>query len=117
MIKHGYPELFAEDTIWLPRARALAERTYEFSEFLVDYLRVEDVGARFSGKIAYHSSCHLLRDLGIDRQPRALLAAVKEAEFVVRYAKQENLFYREKRRSGGCLLRRRLPDQHKWRAA
>ena len=82
MIRHGYPELFAGDAEWLPRARALAERTYEFSEYLVDYLGVTDVGARFPGKLTYHSSCHLLRDLGVDRQPRALLAAVREAELV-----------------------------------
>ena len=82
MIRHGYLELFADDPHWLPRSRALAERTYEFSEFLVDYLRVTDVGARYPGKLSYHSSCHLLRDLGISRQPRALLAAVREAELV-----------------------------------
>jgi L-lactate dehydrogenase complex protein LldE len=45
-------------------------------------LRVTDVGARYRGKLSYHSSCHLLRDLGVSRQPRALLAAVREAELV-----------------------------------
>ena len=63
-------------------ARALAERTYEFSEFLVDYLQITDVGARYPGKLSYHSSCHLLRELGVSRQPLALLAAVREAELV-----------------------------------
>lgn len=82
MIRIGYPELFAEDREWLPQAQALAHRTYEFSEFLVDYLGVIDLGARFPGKITYHSSCHLLRELGVDRQPRALLANVREAQFV-----------------------------------
>ena len=82
MIRHGYLELFADDPHWLARAQALAARTYEFSEFLVDYLRVTDVGARYRGKLSYHSSCHLLRDLGVSRQPRALLAAVREAELV-----------------------------------
>jgi L-lactate dehydrogenase complex protein LldE len=82
MVRHSYPELFADDPEWLPRARALAARTYEFSEFLVDYLGVIDVGARYPGKITYHSSCHLLRELGVDRQPRQLLQAVKGAQFV-----------------------------------
>ena len=82
MIRHGYPELFADDLDWLPRARALAERTYEFSEYLVDILGVTDLGARWNGKLTYHPSCHLLRDLGVDRQPRALLSAVQEAVFV-----------------------------------
>jgi L-lactate dehydrogenase complex protein LldE len=82
MLRVNYPELFSEDPQWLPRARALAERTYEFSEYLVDRLGITDLGARFPGKLTYHSSCHLLRELGIDRQPRLLLAAVREAEFV-----------------------------------
>ena len=82
MIVHGYAELFAGDLDWLPRARALAERTHEFSQFLVDILGVSDVGARFSGCLAYHPSCHLLRELGVDRQPRVLLEAVEGAELV-----------------------------------
>jgi L-lactate dehydrogenase complex protein LldE len=82
MIRHEYPELFADDPEWLPRAQSLAERTFELTEFLVDHLGVTDLGARYRGKISYHSSCHLLRDLGVDRQPRALLAAVREAELV-----------------------------------
>jgi L-lactate dehydrogenase complex protein LldE len=82
MIRHSYPELFADDPEWLPRAKALVERTYEFSEFLVDGLGITDLGARFNGRITYHSSCHLLRGLGVDRQPRSLLAAVQDAELV-----------------------------------
>jgi len=82
MIRHGYLELFANDPNWLPRAQSLAERTYELTELLVNYLGVTDLGARYPGKLTYHSSCHLLRDLGVDRQPRALLANVREAEFV-----------------------------------
>lgn len=82
MIRYGYPELFANDPAWLPRAKALAERVYEFSEFIVDVLGISDVGARYPGKITYHSSCHLLREMHIDRQPRLLLANVREAELV-----------------------------------
>jgi L-lactate dehydrogenase complex protein LldE len=82
MIRHGYLELFAEDETWLPRARRLAERTYELTEYLVDVLGVTDLGASFPGKLTYHASCHLLRDLGVSRQPRALLEGVHDAEFV-----------------------------------
>jgi len=82
MIRHGYSELFAGDEDWLPRVEALAKRTYELTEFLVDELGVIDLGARYPGRITYHSSCHLLRELGVDRQPRALLKAVREAQFV-----------------------------------
>jgi L-lactate dehydrogenase complex protein LldE len=82
MLRHSYLELFANDPQWLPKAKALAIRTYEFSEFLVDYLGAIDVGAHYTGKITYHSSCHLLREIGVDRQPRQLLQAVQGAEFV-----------------------------------
>ena len=82
MLRHSYLELFQDDPQWLARARALAERTYEFSEYLVDVRGVTDLGARWRGKLAYHASCHLLRALGVDRQPRLLLAAVREAELV-----------------------------------
>lgn len=82
MLRFGYPELFAGDGEWLPRAQALTGRVFEFSEFIVDHLGINDVGARFSGKITYHASCHLLREMGIDRQPRTLLAHVRDAELV-----------------------------------
>jgi L-lactate dehydrogenase complex protein LldE len=82
MIRHGYLELFADDPAWLPRAQALARRTYEFSEILVDVLQVSELGAACPGKLAYHPSCHLLRGLGVDRQPRQLLQGVQGAQIV-----------------------------------
>lgn len=82
MIRHSYQELFEGDQEWLPRVRTLAARTYEFSEFLVDVLGATDLGAFFPGKLTYHSSCHLLRELGVNRQPRLLLENVSGAELV-----------------------------------
>ncbi len=43
---------------------------------------VTDLEASFEGRMTYHSSCHLLRGLGVDRQPRSLLAAVHNADLV-----------------------------------
>jgi len=82
MIRHSYLELFADDPAWLLRAQALADRTFEFTEFLVDVLCIADLGAHYPGSITYHPSCHLHRGLGIDRQPRILLENVRETEFV-----------------------------------
>jgi len=48
----------------------------------VDVLGVTDVGARWNGTLTYHPSCHLSRGLGIDRQPRELLANVRGAHIV-----------------------------------
>jgi L-lactate dehydrogenase complex protein LldE len=82
MIRHSYPELFADDPSWRARAEALAARTFELTEFLVDELGIVDLGARYEGTLTYHPSCHLLRGIGVDRQPRALLAHVEGAEIV-----------------------------------
>jgi L-lactate dehydrogenase complex protein LldE len=82
MIRHGYLELFADDPPWLERAHTLAKRSFEFSEYLVDHLGVTDMGATFSGKLSYHASCHLLRGLGVDRQPRRLLSNVRGADVI-----------------------------------
>lgn len=82
MIRHNYEELFADDPTWLPRAKALASRTYEFTEYLVDVLGLTDLGARWDGPLTYHPTCHLHRGLGIDRQPRELLANVHGAQII-----------------------------------
>ncbi len=82
MIRYHYADLFADDPQWLARAQQLAARTYELTEYLVDVLGVTDLGVHFPYRITYHPSCHLLRSLGVDRQPRALLAALHGAEFV-----------------------------------
>jgi len=82
MFKHGYPELFADDPIWLPRAQTLGKRVFEFTEYLVDQLGVTDVGAQWNGTLTYHPSCHLLRSMNIDKQPRALLDKVKGATLI-----------------------------------
>ena len=77
MIRHNYEELFADDPIWLPRAKALAARTYEFTEYLVDILGVTDFGARWDGPLTYHPTCHLHRGLGVDRQPARIIGEYK----------------------------------------
>lgn len=82
MIKHDYQELFADDPVWLPRAQAVGNRVYEFTEYLVDKLGVTDLGATWNGIITFHPSCHALRAMKIDRQPRALLANVRGATIV-----------------------------------
>jgi L-lactate dehydrogenase complex protein LldE len=81
MVRHLYAELF-DGTRHQAAAAELAGRTYELTEYLVDVLGVEDVGARFEGRIAYHDACHGLRYIGLGNQARALLARVAGAEVV-----------------------------------
>jgi L-lactate dehydrogenase complex protein LldE len=82
MVRHGYLELLKDEPEWQQRAVELAKRVYEFSEYLVDVRGISDLKASWPGRMTYHPSCHLLRSLGVDRQPRALLAAVKDTEIV-----------------------------------
>lgn len=60
----------------------LKNRIYEFTEFLVDVLKVTDLGGTFAHKVTYHDSCHLARGLGIREQPRKLIRAIKNIDFV-----------------------------------
>ena len=82
MVRNHYVDLFENDSVWLDRARHVAAKTFEFSEFLVDVLKVEDVGASFAERVTYHDSCHLMRGIGVSRQPRALIEQVKGIDFV-----------------------------------
>jgi L-lactate dehydrogenase complex protein LldE len=68
MVKNHYPDLFEESAAWAERAKQVGQRTFELSQFLVDILGTEDMGAAYDGKITYHDSCHLLRGLGIQGQ-------------------------------------------------
>lgn len=81
MLKVFYRELFA-GTEWERGAHELAEKTWEFSDFLVNRLGVTDVGARFEGRVTFHDGCHGLRELGSKKPPRQLLAAVRGLELV-----------------------------------
>ena len=81
MVKLEYPELFHGDPVWHPRAVALAERTHELSDFLVNVLKTEDVGARFDGTATYHMACHL-RGLGLFTEPIRLIQKVRGLRFV-----------------------------------
>lgn len=77
-----YPHVFKDDPVWGPRAQALADKTYEFTQFIVEVLGVEDVGARLEGKVTYHTSCHMTRLLGVKEPPMKLLKNVKGLEYV-----------------------------------
>ncbi len=64
------------------RAEALAARTYELSELLVDVLGVTDVGAYFPHRVTYHPTCHSLRMLRVGEKPLQLLRAVQGIDLV-----------------------------------
>lgn len=81
MLKVEFPHLFHDDPHWHGRAEALAARTFELSDFLVNRLKVTEVGAKFEGKVAYHYACHL-RGLGLRSEAETLIRNVKGVEYV-----------------------------------
>ncbi|MBC8108858.1 MAG: (Fe-S)-binding protein [Anaerolineae bacterium] len=80
-IKNFYPEMFAGSRLE-PVARELANKTFEFSDFLVNRLSVTDLGARFPARVTYHDGCHNLRELGRKQEPRTLLSHVRDLELI-----------------------------------
>jgi len=81
-VRHHFPELFPPGSAEHRQAEEAAARTFEFTQFLVQQLKVTDVGARFPRKVTYHASCHLLRGLAARNEPKALLRAVQGLELV-----------------------------------
>jgi len=81
MVRVFYPSLFEDDLDWKERAEALSSRVYELTEFL-DKKGFRSGAAGGSEKVTYHDSCHLLRELGVQAQPRRLLRGVNGLELV-----------------------------------
>ena len=81
-IKNEYPAILADDPQWCARARALAPRVHELTDFLVGVAGLERLPGRFAGRVTYHDSCAGLRGLGIKAQPRDLLAKLPGVELV-----------------------------------
>jgi L-lactate dehydrogenase complex protein LldE len=79
MIRHHYPRLAARsgDRVLERRVSGLGGRVFELTEFVVDQLGVEDVGAYYPHRVVYHPSCHALRLLGVADAPVRLLRNVR----------------------------------------
>ena len=78
-VRNYYSKLF-ENSPESVLAKKTAERVFEFSEFLIHILKVDDFGATFNGKATYHDSCAALRECKIKSEPRQLLSKVKGLE-------------------------------------
>jgi L-lactate dehydrogenase complex protein LldE len=78
MLVHQYPVLFQDDAEMLATARAVSARCREFSQFVAAELPA--ITGRLETRVAYHPSCHLLRGLGVRREPMALIEKIDRAE-------------------------------------
>src|SRR3954451_16248418 len=81
-VRHQHAMVAGADSGLAARATAVASRTYELSELLVDVLGVEDVGAYFPHRVTYHPTCHSLRVLRVGDKPLRLLRKVRGLELV-----------------------------------
>ena len=80
-IRNYYPKLF-DNSAKHNQVKDLGKRTYEFTEFLIDVLKIENYGAELNTKATYHDSCAGLRECRIKEGPRKLLSHVKGLELV-----------------------------------
>ena len=80
--QHAMVASRAGDADLAGRAQAVASRTYELSELLVDVLGVTDVGAYFPHRVTYHPTCHSLRMLRVGDKPLLLLRQVRGIDLV-----------------------------------
>ncbi len=78
-VRNYYGKLFENSSLH-NEVKDLGKRVFEFSEFMLDILKVEDVGATLNGKATYHDSCAGLRECKIKEEPRRLLSHVKGLE-------------------------------------
>ena len=81
MVKNYYPELFT-NSILHNQLNKLKKNIFEFSDFLVNVLKITDLGAKFEAKATYHDSCAALRELKIKTEPRLLLSKVRGLELI-----------------------------------
>jgi L-lactate dehydrogenase complex protein LldE len=80
-VKNNYEKLFFNTASHLEYKR-LNKNIFELTDFLVNVLKVTDLGATFNHKVTYHDSCAALREYGIKNEPRELLKNVKGLELI-----------------------------------
>ncbi|MCQ2009983.1 (Fe-S)-binding protein [Sporolactobacillus sp. STSJ-5] len=79
---HEYPNFFADEPEWQEKAKNIADKTYEFTQFIVRVLGVVDVGAEYHARATLHTSCHMTRLLGEREAHYTLLKHVKGLDLV-----------------------------------
>jgi len=77
MAKIFYSDLLVDEPRLAAKAAALRPWLFEFSQFIVNVMKVKYVGARYEHVAAYHPGCHLARELGVVDEPRLLLGSVE----------------------------------------
>lgn len=79
-IRNHYPKLFKDEISTSVAIKSL--KVFELSDFLVNTLKVTDLGAKFPHKVTFHDSCHALREYGLTDEARKLLSNVEGLELI-----------------------------------
>jgi len=82
MVREQYPKLVRPGSRGAAAIAEVVPRVHELSEFLLDVLKVDDVGAYFPHRVTYHPTCHSLRGLHLGDRPTRLLSKVRGLELV-----------------------------------
>ncbi len=88
MVRNYYPQMFANSALHNEN-NYLVRKIYEFTDFLVNVMKVENFGCEFEAKITIHDACAALREYGLTDQPRRLLAQVKGLEVIEMIGRDE----------------------------
>ena len=80
-VKNNYHEVF-HNSVLHNEYKQVRKNLYEFSDFMVNVLKITDIGAKLDGVATFHDSCSGLREYGIKREPRVLLEKVKGLKLV-----------------------------------
>ncbi len=80
-VKHYFADLL-RGTIYFNTFRRIEPKIYEFTDFLVNILQINDLGARFKARATYHDACAALREYGLKDEPRTLLRKVRGLELI-----------------------------------
>ena len=81
-IIHHYQKVLADRPDLLDQHSKMKDKIYELSDFLVNILKVKDLGAKFTHTVTFHDSCSALREYGIKDEPRILLSHVEGLELI-----------------------------------
>ena len=80
-VRNYYQKLFHNTSLHL-EYKQLVRNIFEFTDYIVNVLKVVDIGASFKARVTYHDSCAALREYGLKNEPRKLLLNVKGLELI-----------------------------------
>lgn len=88
-VKNHYHKLFKDDDAKIAQCDTFGRRVIELSDFLVNHLKITDLGATLDAKVTFHDSCHATRDYKLKDEPRTLLRQVKGLELIEMEEREE----------------------------